>query len=67
MKLLFLATTLMLLAACSDDGSQSNKPKQKVANPWETQMKTLDQAKGLEQQMKKDAKEQDRKLREMGG
>jgi outer membrane biogenesis lipoprotein LolB len=67
MKTLLLIAGILLLAACSDKPAEAPKPKEKVYNPWETQIKTLEQAKGLEQQMKKDAEAKDRKLREMGG
>lgn len=55
----------VLLAACSDP--QPEKPPEKHFNPWDSQMKALDKAKGLEGQMLQDAKERDKLLREQGG
>ena len=64
-KPLFLVLLMPLLNACSDD--QPEKPPEKHFNPWETQMQFLDKAKGLEKQMQQDARDQDKRLREMGG
>ncbi len=63
-RLLVLAMTL-LLGACSD--SQPEKPPEKHFNPWDSQMKALNKAKGLEKQMQQDAKDRDRLIREQGG
>jgi len=64
MYLPFLATAL-LLGACSD--GKPEKPLEKHFNPWETQMKSLDKAKGLEGQMLQDAQDRDKQIREQGG
>jgi len=56
---------VFLLGACSD--KQPEKPPEKHFNPWDTQMKALDKAKGLEKQMQQDAKDLDKQIREQGG
>ncbi len=64
MKTVLPVIAVLLLCACSD---QPAEQKKKVATPWDPQIKTLNDAKGLEDQMLNDAQERDKKLREMGG
>jgi len=69
MKPLLPIIGILLLTACSDQPAEQPVPeeKKKVTTPWDPQIKALNDAKGLEDQMLKDAEERDRKLREMGG
>ncbi len=69
MKPLLPIIGILLLTACSDQPAEQPVPekKKKVTTPWDPQIKALNDAKGLEDQMQKDAEERDRKLREMGG
>ncbi|WP_457675431.1 hypothetical protein [Thiolapillus sp.] len=69
MRFLLLVIGITLLTACSDKPAETRAPeeKKKVATPWDPQIKALNDARGLENQMLKDAEEKDRKLREMGG
>ncbi len=69
MKRLLPVVAALLLSACSDQPAEQPAPeeKKKVATPWDPQIKALNDAKGLEDQLKKDAEERDRRMREMGG
>lgn len=69
MKHLLPIVGILLLAACSDQPAEQPVPgeKKKAATPWDPQIKALNDARGLEQQLQEDAEERDRKLREMGG
>ncbi|WP_456418343.1 hypothetical protein [Thiolapillus sp.] len=65
---LLLPALLFALSACSDSTeSKGSQAAEKPYNPWESQMQSLDKAKGLEDQMQRDAAERDKRMREQGG
>ncbi|WP_456405845.1 hypothetical protein [Thiolapillus sp.] len=68
-KLPPLIALAFFLAACSDSDERKPdaQPAQKPYNPWESQMKALNKAKGLEGQMLQDAKDRDKRMRDLGG
>ncbi len=70
MKILLILLLSLVLGACSDSGDQSSapaKPANKAYNPWQDQMKALDQAKQLEGQVQQELEKRDQRLREQGG
>ncbi|BAO45052.1 hypothetical protein [Thiolapillus brandeum] len=71
MRIFFLIAAIALssLYGCSDKPSEPATPKvrEKHFNPWEDQMKAMDDAKNLEKQLQQEAEDVDKKVRDMGG
>ncbi len=69
MKTSLLVALLLLLGGCSDSPEipPKTQSENKAYNPWETQMKALDDARNLEGQMLQDARDRDKQIREQGG
>ena len=67
MKIIFILASVLLLSGCPDKAEQKPEYKERVYNPWKTQMEALDKAKNMQNQLQQDAKERDRLMREQGG
>jgi PBP1b-binding outer membrane lipoprotein LpoB len=69
MKIPLLVALLLLLGGCSDnpEAPPKTQSEKKPYNPWETQMKALDNARNLEGQILQDARDRDKQIREQGG
>ena len=57
-KIIFLATALMLVSACSDDEQGSSEGKLSGDHVWKEQTQTIDKAKEVEGLLQDDADQQ---------